>query len=246
MLSALASSCSTSMSVSDKKPVVVAHRGGASMGMENSLSCIERGIESGADMIEIDVHLTADSQVVVCHDPTVNRTTDCKGRIEEMTLEELRRCRLLDADGNASNETLPTLEEVLQAVKGRCPLLLEIKKKRSQYVGIERRVADLIVKYEMLDEVTVQSFNEPVLEEMHRLLPAIRLERLSFISPLHPEEYTFISSFNICHFFVTKRAVERIHKAGKEIKIWTVDSEGGAADFPVDGIITNDPKLFIR
>lgn len=246
MLTTMTTSCTSSTQTGPTRPVVVAHRGGAELGMENSLSCIARGIEAGADMIEIDVHLTADSQIVVCHDDKINRTTNGKGRIEEMTLAELRTYRLLDADGKPSDETLPTLEEVLQLVKGRCPLLLEIKKKRDQYVGIEQKVADLIVQYEMLGEVTVQSFNKPVLEQMHRLLPTLRLEQLSFTPPSHPEDYAYISSFNICRLFITKRAVDRIHKAGKEVKVWTVDSEGRASDLPVDGIITNNPKLFKR
>ena len=80
--------------------IVVAHRGGAALGIENSLSCIEKGIGLGVDMIEIDVHLTTDGHVVVCHDRTINRTTNGKGRIEDLTLEQLRQYRLLNADGN--------------------------------------------------------------------------------------------------------------------------------------------------
>ena len=64
--------------------MIIAHRGGALLGTENSLSCIEKGIATGADMVEVDLHLTADRQIVVCHDRKVNRTTNGKGKIEEM------------------------------------------------------------------------------------------------------------------------------------------------------------------
>ena len=69
---------------------IVAHRGGAGMAPENSLTCIEKGIATGADIIEIDIRLTKDDIVVVCHDSNVKRTTDGKGKIEEMTFEEVR------------------------------------------------------------------------------------------------------------------------------------------------------------
>lgn len=222
------------------RPVVVAHRGGAALGMENSLSCIEKGIAAGADMIEVDVHMTADSQLVVCHDVTVNRTTDGRGRIETMTLAEVRRLHLLRDDGSVSDETLPTLAEVLQSVKGRCGLLLEIKKKRHQYEGIEKKVAEMLVQYEMVEEVAVQSFNGRVLEELHRLLPALRLEKLSFLPPQHPEKCQYVASYNVWYLSVGRHAVKRVHDAGKEMKVWTVDK----TCLPVDGVITNNPTLF--
>lgn len=56
--------------------MIIAHRGGALLGTENSLSCIEKGIATGADMVEVDLHLTADRHIVVCHDRKVNRTTN--------------------------------------------------------------------------------------------------------------------------------------------------------------------------
>lgn len=227
-----------------RKPLIVAHRGGASLGMENSLSCIGKGIEAGADMVEVDVHLTADGEVVVCHDASVNRTTNGRGRIAKMTLAEVRALRLLRADGSPSDEPVPTLQEVLQLVKGRCGLLLEIKKRRGQYEGIEKKVADLLVQNGMVEQVAVQSFNVPVLEEMHRLLPQLRLEMLCFTAPLHIECYDYVSSFNIWYLFASRRFVNRAHAAGREVKIWTVNRRGRASRLPVDGIITNKPQLF--
>ena len=78
---------------------IIAPRGGAGMAPENSLSCFEKGIATGADIIEIDIRLTKDDVVVVCHDSDVKRTTDGKGKIEEMTFEEVRSFRILDLNG---------------------------------------------------------------------------------------------------------------------------------------------------
>lgn len=226
--------------------IVVAHRGGAALGIENSLSCIEKGIESGADMIEIDVHLTADGHVVVCHDRTINRTTNGKGRIEDLTLEQLRQYRLLNADGTLSDETIPTLEEVFKMANGRCAILLEIKKRKEQYQGIEQKVADLIRKYNIENQVVIQSFNDYVLEETHSIIPAIRLEKLSFLPPMNLDKNDYISSYNVFYMFTSRRFVNRVHKHGKEVKLWTVNSRNRASRMPVDGIITNDPQLFLN
>lgn len=240
MTAILATSCTTSSYSPAPGLVVVAHRGGADLGPENTISTINRGIEAGADMIEIDVHLTLDSQLVVCHDETVDRTTDGHGRIAEMTLAEIKQLHIEGTD-----EQMPTLAEVLVATKDRCPVLLEIKKRRDQYVGIESRVVYMLRQYGMEDQVVVQSFNEYVLEEISRLDPSLRLEQLSFFPPRHPERYSHIASFNICHYFITARFIKRAHAIDREVKIWTVNSHNRASRLPVDGIITNNPALFI-
>ena len=131
-ISACSCNKATMNTTTQQRPIIVAHRGGADLGMENSLSCIEKGIAAGADMIEIDLHLTADNQVVVCHDRSINRTTNGKGKIGQMTLAEIQQYRLLDQNGNPSNETIPTLEQVLELCKDRCAMLIEIKKKKDQ------------------------------------------------------------------------------------------------------------------
>ena len=134
---------------------VVAHRGGALIGNENTLSAFESGIRAGADYIELDVHLTADSVVVVCHDPTLNRTTDRKGRICDLTLEQFKQARALDREtGEATDESLPTLAEALDLIKGRAGVLLEIKKyRKGRYDGIEKKVLELIEERGMHDDV---------------------------------------------------------------------------------------------
>lgn len=240
MIAIFATSCAASSYSPAPGLVVVAHRGGADLGPENTLSTISRGIEAGADMVEIDVHLTLDNQLVVCHDETVDRTTNGHGLIGEMTLAEIKQLRIKDTD-----EQMPTLAEVLDATKDRCPVLLEIKKRRDQYVGIESKVVEMLRQYEMEDQVVVQSFNEYVLEEINRLEPSLRLELLSFFPPRHPERYSHIASFNICHYFITARFIKRAHALGREVKIWTVNRHNRASRLPVDGIITNNPALFL-
>ena len=235
-------------------PIIVAHRGGADLDMENSLSYIEKGITAGADMIEIDVHLTADNQVVVCHDRSINRTTNGKGKISEMTLTEIQKYRLLDQNGKPSDETIPTLVQVLELCKGRCGMLIEIKKKKDQYVGIEALSDSLVKQYGMQDQVVFQSFNDDVLEKLHQIDPPLRLEKLLFyrmgstlfdgtFTSYSAEKYSHVASFNICKTFVSQRFIRKMHEAGKEVKVWTVNKPK-KVPAGVDGVITNRPDLF--
>ena len=135
-----------------KELIVVAHRGGADLGPENSLGCIRKGIAAGAGWVEIDVHLSADGEIVVCHDPSVDRTTDGKGQISGMTYPELRKLRLLDGEGRPTDEHLPTLDEVLDLTKGRVVLLIEIKHSKHSLPGIEKACVDCISAPTRADE----------------------------------------------------------------------------------------------
>ena len=236
---------------------VTAHRGGAFLGNENTVSCILKGIATGADAVEIDVHQSADGALIVCHDPTLDRTTDHGGRIEDLTLAEIRQARIKDAEGNLHDETVPTLEEVLAVVKGQCNLLLEVKRNRKdQYPGIEARILAAIDSAQMRESTVFQSFDDLVLENFHALDPTLRLEKLlvmrlpfglcfdMHLTRFSLKKYHYIASFNIHHSFATRRFIRRMHAAGKEVKVWTVND---TAKLPagVDGVITNDPRLFL-
>lgn len=238
--------------------LIIAHRGGAALGTENSLSCIEKGIDTGAHMVEVDLHLTADSRIVVCHDQRVDRTTNGRGKIEQLTLEQLQTLRLLRPDGSVSDETIPTLEQVLQLCHGRCRLLLEIKKQHArQYDGIEA-LADSIVKaHGMENEVVFQSFNDDVLATLHNINPSLRLEKLlvakignliidNGFSWFSWDKYHYVASFNIHRLFGSRRFIDNMHAHGKEVKIWTLKRpEQLKPSVQPDGIITDRPDLFI-
>lgn len=256
LFSLIMTSCQqTTMKPSTENMIIVAHRGGASLAPENSLSCIAKGIEAGADMIEIDVHLTADSCLVVCHDQTVNRTTNGKGRIEQLTLQQLQQLRLIDAKGNPTDETIPTLEQVLSLCKDRCQVLIEIKKKSErQYEGIEAACLKLVEQFGMREQVAFQSFNDDVLFRLYALDPELRLEKLlvfacgnilfdGTFTSFTPEKYACVQSFNIFYPFANSRFVNRMHGNGKQVKVWNINYAWQVPDC-VDGIITNRPQDF--
>ena len=134
--------CSAGKVAVVERPMVIAHRGGASLGPENSLMAIERAIALGVDAVEVDVRLSADGHVVVMHDKSVNRTTDGKGCVNGLSLAQLKKFSLLDAVGNKTGERIPALDEVLGLVAGRCRVLIEIKDNDSR--GIEPAVVDVV------------------------------------------------------------------------------------------------------
>ena len=102
-------------------PLVIAHRGASTYEPENTLRAFELAIRQGAQMIELDLHATRDQRIVVIHDPTLDHTTNLKGRVNQLTLAEIKQ-----ADAG-KGECVPTLEETLDLTQGKVRLYLEIK-----------------------------------------------------------------------------------------------------------------------
>ncbi|MBR5390220.1 MAG: glycerophosphodiester phosphodiesterase [Clostridia bacterium] len=131
---------------------------------ENSLPAFRRAVEAGK-AIEFDVHVTADNKLVVFHDEQLQRMTGVPGNIEEWSLADLRKLRLQKTEYG-----IPTLDEVLELVDGRVPLLIEIKNYKAANVGrLESRLKERLVRY--TGEFILESFNPEVLVWLHRHAP---------------------------------------------------------------------------
>lgn len=145
----------------------VAHRGlhDRELGIpENSLPAFARAVEQGK-AIELDLHATADNRLVVLHDFQLKRMTGVPGIVEEWTLEDLRKLRLQGTDAH-----IPTLDEVLELVNGKVPLLLEIKSERLGEVGrLEPVLMKRLASYQ--GEFILEAFNPDVLVWLHRHAP---------------------------------------------------------------------------
>lgn len=117
---------------------------------ENSLAAVRACIAQGFEIIEIDTHLTADGQVVVCHDQTINRTTNGSGDITKMTLQQIRQYKLKDRRGNLyANESIPTLEEFLKEARGKIYVNLDY----SPRTASTAQVMEVVEKMDMMDQV---------------------------------------------------------------------------------------------
>ena len=133
---------------SSRKVLVACHRGDWRNYPENSLAAIESVIGMGADIVEIDLALTSDSVLVVCHDRTLNRTTTGKGLIAEIPYDSVRRCFLKSGHGVATSHRMPTLREALELCKDR--IVVNIDKGYQYYDLVQRLSEELGVTGQLL------------------------------------------------------------------------------------------------
>jgi len=165
------------MSTAAPEIQVAAHRGGALLWAENGLTAFRNALALGADYLELDTHLTSDGEVVVIHDPTLDRTTTARGAVSAFRLADLAAARLKTRDGSVTGDTVPTLVQVLDTLKpSAAQLLLEIKtdSARKPYPEIERKALALVEARGLRERVIVMAFEAPTLGRVRALDPAIR------------------------------------------------------------------------
>ncbi len=141
----------------------IAHRGASAYEPENTLRAFERAIALGATMMELDVHLSRDGHLVVIHDPELSRTTDGRGRVSELTLAEIQR---FDA---GQGEHVPTLAEVIDLVRGRAELYIELKGQQTP-----GPVVDTLRRMAFVDQAIAGSFFPWLPQKCKFLEPALR------------------------------------------------------------------------
>jgi len=246
-----------------KHIALTGHRGAAGLAPENTLAAIKAGLEQGVDRIEIDVHQTKDHKIVVLHDPSIDRTTNGKGYVKDLSFYEIRKYSAGAWFGEQfKDEKIPTLDEVLHLIKGKATLVIEIKAFDDYYKGIEKRVINTIHKYNAKDWTAICSFDDEVLLKVHELDSNIVLHKLfilkfPFLKLFNDESfrivdfqyYHFVDEFSVYYPFANKRLIDKIHRLNKPINVWTVDDTvkiNRLINLGVDGIITNHPEYFHR
>jgi glycerophosphoryl diester phosphodiesterase len=235
------------------RPRVFGHRGAMGYAPENTFASFERAVALGVDAIEIDVHLTADGEVVVIHDPALDRTTDGEGMVGEKTLAELET---LDAGAHFAPEfagqRIPTLGEMLAWARGKCVVDVEIKGGPWPYPGIEERVVDLIRRHGMVDQTIVISFEHPTVARVKALAPEIAAGTLWNCRPMDPVAVAQAAGANAIMPmwpFCDADTVERAHAAGLSVHPWAT-SEPPVIDYliglGVDSICSNHPDVVVQ
>lgn len=109
------------------KIMIVAHRGCHTNQPENSVLSVLRAIENGVEMVELDVRTTKEGELILMHDVTVDRTTNGSGRVEDLTLEQLKALKLLDESGRETDQGIPTLEGILNITRGKVYIDFDLK-----------------------------------------------------------------------------------------------------------------------
>lgn len=224
-----------------QKVLRIGHRGAAGHAPENTLAAIRKGIALGVDFVEIDVRCTADNVLVVLHDETLDRTTDGKGRVDRLVLQDLKKVKV----GNG--EQIPTLEEALNAIAGKTGLMLELKVREVAQRAVEAVhavgfKAPLIYASFLHDEVTRIRAVEP---EASLMVLFDRLPRAPVVRAM-----TYGSSHvGLRHDRADRSLVEAFHRAGLLVFVYTADSPRDiqkALSLGVDGVISNYPERIPR
>ncbi len=206
------------------KPLVIACRGDVEKAPENTLPAFESAIERGADGVELDVHRTADGELVVHHFYGLGATDDGQGLVCEQTLAELKA---LDAGGwfdeRFSGEPKPTLSEVLELCQGRIRLEVDLK---DSGVGFLRQVIGEIQGFDLLDDVELTTPHYPLLRQLKELHPEVRAGAFFYEPPdwmpvrlaqRHTLDWASLLGIDVVHLnaaLITKRFVDQLHRSG--------------------------------
>ncbi len=240
---------------------MIAHRGASAVRPENTLAAFAAACEMGAPYIELDVHMTADAVVVVCHDADLLRTAGAKIAIAQTALEAVRRADVgatFSADGEhypfrGQGLKVPTLAEVLAAWPDR-RFVVEIKQTAPSLVA---PLLEVVESLHMTDKVLIASEHQEPLDELRALAPAVptnfsRFEVARFMQALAAGQTDFRPPGQALQVppsyegfaLVTPASVDFAHRLGVEVDVWTVnevDEMKAMLALGADGIITDCP-----
>ena len=228
-----------------ERPLVFAHRGGSALAPENTIVAFDRGLDLGADGLELDVHLSRDGVVVVHHDRTLDRTTTLRGPIAARTVDELAAV------------SVPTLASVL----ARYPRSRIIDEMKVDTDELARAVIAVVRAADAVARVCLGSVGRRVLRAARALEPAIATSAAreevrwdlyrSWVGwPVGRAPY---GGYQVPEWagrtqVVSPRFIAAAHKAGRRVQVWTVDTEDAAhrlLGWGVDALITDRPDIIV-
>jgi glycerophosphoryl diester phosphodiesterase len=238
------------------RPLILAHRGASAHAPENTLAAFELALAQNADGIELDVKLSADGKVVVIHDATVDRTTGSHGSVKDLSLEEIRS---LNAGSFFSQEyageKIPTLEEVFETVGKRTFINVELTNYTTPHDHLVETVCMLVKRFGLQKRVLFSSFFASNLSRARSYLPEVPCGLLALSGFFGAWSRSFGFSFGKYQALhpnmkdVTHQQVQRVHRLGRRIHVWTVNNEKDMRQlfgWGVDAIITDDPQLAVQ
>lgn len=237
-------------------PLIISHRGANKKAPQNTIPAFKMSKVLNADGIETDVHLTKDNRIVICHNYTVDATSNGKGVIDEMTFDELRK---LDFGSYFSSDfkgvTLPELCELIEVVKDMTLINIEIKSPPKNN-DLVKRTIDEIYKYGIEKNTIISCFNPECIRESKEFAPEIKTGLLYETGELGNE----IMSFGVAkycqqlkadaahpeHFLMTQKEIMELHNLGIAVNPWTVNNKEDIikyANWGCDGLITDVPDF---
>lgn len=250
-----------------RRPLVMGHRGGAGLWPENTMHGFSHAVEMGVDVLEVDIHSTADRVLVIIHDDTVDRTTNGMGRVNSLTLAQLKA---LDAgyrwtnDGGASfpfrgrGLTVPTLQEAFDAFP-QMRFNIDIKQ---EHPSLVKPFCRMIRERGMTGKVMVASFKPEVLDAFRRECKGVAtsaspadVRALLALKTAEPgkAQVSVAQALQVPEYaggrqVLTRELVDAAHERHLEVHAWTINDEAAMRrmlDLGVDGIITDYPDRLI-
>lgn len=232
---------------------IFAHRGSSGTYPENTLIAFQDAAKLPITGVELDVHLSRDGQIVVIHDETIDRTSNGRGYVRDLTLEQLRNYDFGSKFSKAfKNEKIPLLSEVLDLYKTTDHLInIELKTNVICYDGIEEKVLALIAEKDLDNRVVISSFNHKSIRYIKELNPSISIAALTMKAPNEP--FRYLQSIEAEALHISRRSIRKpsIHKLiaqGVPVRIFTVNRISQARRLQkigVEAIFTDFPKKMI-
>lgn len=251
--------------------LVIAHQGGDGVWPGDTMLAFENAVQIGADVLEMDAHITKDGHIVLMHDEEVDRTTDGTGLIEELTLDELKQ---LDAAYDWSNDggktfpyrgqgiQVPTLEEIFQRFP-QMRFVIEIKLTKNP---IEKPLCDLIRQNNMQEKALIGSFHDEAMQNFRATCPEVATSAASdevrnyvllgkvFLWGFYLPQFQTIQppydpAESLGITIVTERFIRESHAKNIRVEPWTVNDPNlmkQYIEWGVDGIITDRPDLLVE
>jgi glycerophosphoryl diester phosphodiesterase len=217
----------------------IGHRGARAYEPENTLRSFKKALELGVDAVELDVRRTRDDEVVVIHDAKVDRTTNGKGLVSELTLEGIKQ--LVTEKG----ERIPTLGEALDFLDRKVKILIELKE-----TGLEEKVRRLISEKGLEENVIIVSFLEDALRKIRTLNNKVEtgLIYVRHKNPIKAALELKASYLLPLYRFTHTASVQKAHENGLKVIVWRINKPDEVSEYVkkgVDGIASDRPDILM-
>lgn len=218
----------------------IGHRGARAYEPENTLRSFKKALEIGVDAVELDVRKTKDDQLVVIHNADVKRTTDGKGLVNELTLNEIKTF------STEKGEKIPTLREVLDFLDKKVKILIELKE-----AGVEKQVLTAVHERELQKNVIIVSFIEEALQKVKELDKKVDtgLIYARHKNPLKTALELRANYLLPLYRFTHTADVQKAHEKGLKVLVWTINKPEEVVEYVkkgVDGIASDRPDILTR
>ncbi len=235
-------------------PLAWAHRGASGYAPENTLPAFKMAADMKADGVELDVQLTKDDVIVVCHDERIDRTSNGAGRIADLTLDELRKFDFCNKNLAYEGTKIPTMEEVFDLLEPTALTInIELKTGEIFYPELEEKIVALTRKKGWQDRVIYSSFNHYSIMKIKEIDPDAKTGFLYADGTLNMPGYAAENQVNALHpaFYNLQyeNYMEDCAMYDIDVNVWTVNSKKDmfrCKELGVNAVITNYPDKAIK